>query len=294
MSSYSRDLPQIEFCEMCMLGDAQRVRSALATGIINVNYQHWNNKWSSLHWAASRGHQEICLLLIEAGVPLNLKDNKGKYPYDVCPADHTELREILKPGIPEEEKDDEEEGGTSEEMVEDDHRSTASSTSPKFVPNYIRHPPFPYSSRSSFDNYSTPASPASPGPAVSSSTYSYGRRDSAETTRFLLVRTSVAQGKETYKRVTLPGGMNLEKVKLTIEKAFRIPVEMIFTLPDNILVETVEQIRAFKHSQKVDVIFKDQESMSVSWFRARLSRVDVSDLVGTRESTRCLHGPGLL
>lgn len=68
------------------------------------------------------------------------------------------------------------------------------------------------------------------------------------------------QGKETYKRVTLPGGSDVERLKSTIEKACKGRlVDMIFTLPENDLVESEEQIKAFKECQKIDVIFKDND-----------------------------------
>lgn len=71
------------------------------------------------------------------------------------------------------------------------------------------------------------------------------------------------KGKETYKRVTLPGGSDVERLKTTIEKACKgKKVDMIFTLPENDLVESIDQIHRFKDCQKIDVIFKENDRES--------------------------------
>ncbi|GMT09009.1 hypothetical protein PFISCL1PPCAC_306, partial [Pristionchus fissidentatus] len=98
--------------------------------------------------------------------------------------------------------------------------------------------------------------PGSPGLSPSSPSYSYGRRDSAYRTRFLLVRTSHGGGKEAYTRVTLPGGSGVEQLKRTIEKAMKgRRVEAVFTLPDQNIIESDDQICQFSNSQKIDVVF---------------------------------------
>lgn len=242
------------------MGDETRVRDALLTGRVDINYRHKSNGWTALHWAANRGHYSVALLLIEAGYALNAEDSQQRIPYDVCPEDKYKLRSVLQLG---EER---------ENMVQDNSSRRASDASDhsshSFVPNYVRHPPFPYAMKNSFDSFSSPPATSgsngsgSPGP-LNSPTYSYGRRDSFNKTRFLLVRTSVEKGKETYKRVTLPGGSDVERLKTTIEKACKgKQVDMIFTLPDNDLVETIEQIRQFKDCQKIDVVFKDYDRES--------------------------------
>ncbi|CAI5451574.1 unnamed protein product [Caenorhabditis angaria] len=250
------DEQQLDFLHLCSLGDEQRVQSALLSGRVDINYRHKQNGWSALHWAACRAHKNVCLVLIEAGYPLNCVDNTGRTPYDVCPEDKSDIRDILQSTEQGEEEQEQ------EDMVQSTARRRASEApqhTPGFVPNYVRNPPFPYTHKTSFDNsYSSP--PMTPGsPNSNTTTYSYGRRDSFNKTRFLLVRTSVEKGKETYKRVTLPGGSDIERLKSTIEKACKgKAVDMIFTLPENDLVETEEQIHAFKDCQKIDVIFKDE------------------------------------
>ncbi|EGT58798.1 hypothetical protein CAEBREN_28806 [Caenorhabditis brenneri] len=248
---------QLDFLHLCSMGDGTRVRDALLTGRVDINYKHKSNGWTALHWAANRGHQDIVLLLIEAGYAINAEDAIQRIPYDVCAKDNDNLKTILQLG---EERENMVQHIASRRSSGDSDQGSAG-----FVPNYVRHPPFPYAMKNSFDSFSSPPATSgtngsgSPGP-LSSPTYSYGRRDSFNKTRFLLVRTSVEKGKETYKRVTLPGGSDVERLKTTIEKACKgRQVDMIFTLPENDLVESVDQIHKFKDCQKIDVIFKDND-----------------------------------
>ncbi|KHJ76487.1 hypothetical protein OESDEN_23893 [Oesophagostomum dentatum] len=90
--------------------------------------------------------------------------------------------------------------------------------------------------------------------------YSYGRRDSAQKTRFLLVRTYCTDSKQAFKRVTLPGGSTVEQLKKMVEKSMRKgKVQAIITLPDRVLVEDDSQIAEFSDCQKVEVIYGDHE-----------------------------------
>ncbi|RCN49210.1 hypothetical protein ANCCAN_04783 [Ancylostoma caninum] len=95
-------------------------------------------------------------------------------------------------------------------------------------------------------------------PTTPNGYYSYGRRDSVNRTRFLLVRTWCADGKQAFKRVTLPGGSTLVQLKKMIERSMRRgSVEAIMTLPDRVLVEEDSQIAQFSDCQKVEVIYGD-------------------------------------
>uniref|UniRef100_A0A914RQA5 Uncharacterized protein n=1 Tax=Parascaris equorum TaxID=6256 RepID=A0A914RQA5_PAREQ len=53
-----------------------------------------------------------------------------------------------------------------------------------------------------------------------------------------------ADGKEAYRRITLPGGGTVEHLKLTVERSMRMGrVAQVILLPDRIPIETQEQIR---------------------------------------------------
>uniref|UniRef100_A0A9J2Q343 ANK_REP_REGION domain-containing protein n=1 Tax=Ascaris lumbricoides TaxID=6252 RepID=A0A9J2Q343_ASCLU len=92
--------------------------------------------------------------------------------------------------------------------------------------------------------------------------YSYGRRDSLDRTRFLLVRTNFADGKEAFRRITLPGGGTVEHLKLTVERSMKMGrVAQVILLPDHIPIETQEQIRDLADCQKVEVVFEPNDDV---------------------------------
>nr|CDP98686.2 Bm5398, isoform c [Brugia malayi] len=91
---------------------------------------------------------------------------------------------------------------------------------------------------------------------VSHEMNSNGKFSSLHDTRFLLVRTSIADGKECFKRVALPGCVSINALKLTIERAMKKgEVLEVITLPDKVKIETEEQIRDLTNHQKVEVLF---------------------------------------
>ncbi|VDL73950.1 unnamed protein product [Nippostrongylus brasiliensis] len=217
--------------------------------------------WTALHWAARRGHTNICLILLENGFSEEVKDKNNQTPFEVsvCSEDNETLRALLRPESWNEEN--------MPEAVGKRRCSADSNQNDRFVPNYIKHPPFPYSKASSFDGGTTlPSSPVSP---LSNGTgyYSYGRRGSVNRTRFLLVRTcahikllSCADGKQAFKRVTLPGGSSVAQLKKMIEKSMRNgEVKSIVTLPDRVLIEEDSQIAQFADCQKVEVVYASTE-----------------------------------
>ncbi|VDM03575.1 unnamed protein product [Schistocephalus solidus] len=53
------------------------------------------NDWTSLHWAAQRGHVDVVCALLKGGANRRAKDAHGNMPYMVT--QHTELAEALRP-----------------------------------------------------------------------------------------------------------------------------------------------------------------------------------------------------
>ncbi|KAK6108628.1 Ankyrin repeats (3 copies) family protein [Brugia pahangi] len=67
---------------------------------------------------------------------------------------------------------------------------------------------------------------------------------------------SIADGKECFKRVALPGCVSINALKLTIERAMKQgEVLEVITLPDKVKIKTEEQIRDLTNHQKVEVLF---------------------------------------
>ncbi|KAK6759136.1 hypothetical protein RB195_016386 [Necator americanus] len=255
----SRGDLQLDFLEQCAIGDEQKVRNMLNAHLVDVNYQHPINGWTALHWGARRGYERICHLLLSSGFSREIKDKSGRTPWDVCSKDNLTLREILRPEL---ETFEEEFYEIMPSAGNRRRSSEAGAEKEKFVPNYIRNPPFPYVTKASSFDYGTKTPPS---PTTPNGYFSYGRRDSVNRTRFLLVRTCCTNGKQAFKRVTLPGGSSLEQLKKTLEKSMRRGrVEAIMTLPDRVLVEEDSQIAQFSDCQRVEVIYDDNEDAAAS------------------------------
>ncbi|XGW05709.1 hypothetical protein V3C99_016230 [Haemonchus contortus] len=162
----------------------------------------------------------------------------------VCPEDNTLLKEILRPRSVRIEE-------VMAEVNSKRRSSTGADNNNRFAPKYVKKPPLSSSKALSFDSGSSlPISPTT----KTGGYYLYGRRDSINKTRFLLVRTSHGDGKQAFKRVTLPGGSTVMQLRKMIEKSMRNGVvKSIWTLPDRVLVEDDSQIAQFADCQKVEV-----------------------------------------
>ncbi|VDM76823.1 unnamed protein product [Strongylus vulgaris] len=181
---------------------------------------------TALHWAARRGYEEICLLLLASGFSREVKDHKGRTPFDVCAEDNKELREILRPES-EEYKDIDD---IMPSAVDKRRHSENTVGHDKFVPNYIRNPPFPY--------------------VTKASSFDCGTNTICNCT----------DRKQAFRRVTLPGGSTVEQLKKMVEKSMRNgKIEAILTLPDRVLVEDDAQIAQFSDCQRVEVIYAEGE-----------------------------------
>uniref|UniRef100_A0A0N4Z5T3 ANK_REP_REGION domain-containing protein n=1 Tax=Parastrongyloides trichosuri TaxID=131310 RepID=A0A0N4Z5T3_PARTI len=241
------DSLQLSFLESVSIGDTTKIKDMLRNGMVDVKYKHKINGWNALHWAARRNFASICKDLIFYGFDPAEQTGDGKIAYEILPSNASEeLKKLLfveNYNIKKEE----------ENMVIQEKETN-------FVPNYIKYPPFPHLNNNKTDNIDKNIStiPDLPSTPSIERKFSYGRRDSATKTRFLLVRTCCFNGKEAFKRVTLPGGASVEFLKITIEKAMKLGRVMeVITLPDHILVESDEQIKEFNDCQKVEVIFDD-------------------------------------
>ncbi|XP_038068795.1 ankyrin repeat domain-containing protein 40-like isoform X1 [Patiria miniata] len=116
----SKDLED-KFREAASIGDQDMLEKLLQLGV-NVNAQHRINGWTALHWASKRGHPTIVRYLLTHGADRSLTNGKGEIAAQLT--DKEELHSLL--------------GGTPE---------TLSNSSLPITPNYIKHPPFPYLSK---------------------------------------------------------------------------------------------------------------------------------------------------
>ncbi|KHN75182.1 Ankyrin repeat, SAM and basic leucine zipper domain-containing protein 1 [Toxocara canis] len=296
---------QMDFLEACSAGDINKTMLLLGSGRVDINFHHringcailccfhmlvWRenrahdeNSRTGLHWAARRGHADIVNLLLRTGFDPISQAKDGRTPIDVAtePSIKTILEKYsLSPSTE-----------SSSDTVVQLNSSSSDSLMREANNNGLEKgdaysPPRDADDKGSISSKKSPTDSldltASPPPPTSPTTptrkqelYSYGRRDSLDRTRFLLVRTrdfpekktpelgslSCGNGKEAFRRITLPGGGSVEFMKLTIERAMKMGTVMqVATLPDGVPIEKDEQIRDLADCQKVEVTFGSDSS----------------------------------
>jgi len=104
--------------EAACFGDEDAVRKLVEKGV-NINSQHEINGWTSMHWAAKRGHTNIISYLLSHGADKNIPTKKGELAGSLT--DNTEIVQLL--------------GGTATNKLDDKL---------PIVANYIAHPPMNY------------------------------------------------------------------------------------------------------------------------------------------------------
>ncbi|KAI8914443.1 ankyrin repeat-containing domain protein [Gorgonomyces haynaldii] len=76
--------------EASALGNLKVVQQHIYNGV-NVNSINKMNKWTALHWAASRGHKSIVQTLLDCGADPTLEDNQGRTPAQVAKGEACQL-----------------------------------------------------------------------------------------------------------------------------------------------------------------------------------------------------------
>ncbi|MFH4982726.1 hypothetical protein AB6A40_009435 [Gnathostoma spinigerum] len=205
---------------------------------------------TALHWAAYRGHFWIVNLLVEAGFDPNALTLDQRTAIDLTSDDS--VRDLLMHPHNNLRTHDRGKSGIPQLTVRKEHSGarTLHLNGGEVERDTGR--------RRSME-YGSPLSSASP---TSKNIFHYGRRDSLNRTRYLLVKNRTEDSKDSYKRVTLPGsGIEDEEnavnnMKVTIEKAMKMGhVSEVLVLPGQVPVTSAEQIKMFGDNQKVEVVF---------------------------------------
>ncbi|VDM39394.1 unnamed protein product [Toxocara canis] len=247
---------QMDFLEACSAGDINKTMLLLGSGRVDINFHHRINGWTGLHWAARRGHADIVNLLLRTGFDPISQAKDGRTPIDVAtePSIKTILEKYsLSPSTE-----------SSSDTVVQLNSSSSDSLMREANNNGLEKGDAYSPPRDADDKGSISTSPTTP--TRKQELYSYGRRDSLDRTRFLLVRTRDFPEKKTpelgsLRRITLPGGGSVEFMKLTIERAMKMGTVMqVATLPDGVPIEKDEQIRDLADCQKVEVTFGSDSS----------------------------------
>lgn len=90
------------------------------------------NGWTALHWASKRGHGTIVDLLMKYGADPSVANFKEETAVSLCST--SDIASRLGTSLP-----------AAADAKEEE-------TNPTFVPNYIRHPPFPYVNKETNNN----------------------------------------------------------------------------------------------------------------------------------------------
>lgn len=135
-----------EFREACCNGNTDLMQKLINKGV-DVNSQNKINGWTSLHWAAKRGHEIIVKSLLQNYADASLKNSEGKSAVEV--ATDEKIRNILLDHL------------GPQSMLSKGSSKNNSSEKPlseqiNFVPSYLKHPVFPHVS-SSQSEQDTPA-----------------------------------------------------------------------------------------------------------------------------------------
>ena len=141
--------------ETCCMGDAEGAYRCLSQGA-DINARNKMNGWTSLHWAAKRGHTNLVEILLRANADTSITNNKEQTAYDV--ADSQSVRDILS------HHGDSTFKPISTNLMQsrtEEKNSKVNNTngSVNFVPNYLSNPVFPYGAQnksSAFQSYPQP------------------------------------------------------------------------------------------------------------------------------------------
>lgn len=120
-----------ELREACCIGNTEVIMKLVNKGV-NINSQNKINGWTSLHWAAKRGHTSVLRLLLKNNADIEIRNFKGETAADI--ALNKDAIKILQQNLIDGEKTN-----SREERL-----SVPRETELNFVPNYLAYPVFPH------------------------------------------------------------------------------------------------------------------------------------------------------
>ncbi|KAL5264888.1 hypothetical protein ACHWQZ_G005841 [Mnemiopsis leidyi] len=120
-----------ELREACAIGDETKAQMLIGQGA-NVNSSNKVNGWTALHWAAYRGHRGLVMFLLNKGADPTIQNSKGETVTSLLSNYSLDLLEGK-------EVDD------AKQYPLPSQQETLNSL--PIMPNYIRNPEFPYSTK---------------------------------------------------------------------------------------------------------------------------------------------------
>uniref|UniRef100_A0A915PNS1 ANK_REP_REGION domain-containing protein n=1 Tax=Setaria digitata TaxID=48799 RepID=A0A915PNS1_9BILA len=243
---------QMEFLEVCSFGDLEQVIAMLANSKIDTNFRHHINKWTALHWASRRNHEDVVALLLKAGFDPYSTAKDGKTPLDLATSEA--VKQIFMNHI-NSSKVIQATSASGIKLLAENHTDKKKEQEKKVCKNKDTLP----RSRQAAKTLNFVAvemdTDAYPN-QLKHEIRSCSQPSSLRHVHFLLVRPSAEDGKEGFKRIALPGCSSIDDLKFTIEETMKKgKVLEVIMLPNRIKIETDQQVKDLTDQQKVEVVF---------------------------------------
>jgi len=241
--------------EACSIGNTDVVNKLLNEGV-EVNSQHKINGWTSLHWAAKRGHASIVSMLLKHGADPTVKTHKDETAFSFAVDDKVaDLLHATESGHQYMSKSEPARNGDSKMEVKDGY---------EFVPSYLKHPVFPHTQQMDIPvNNERTYQPGSTSGRSVEAYKNYQQVTSAEASE-LVLKVRVA-GNDDFIEIELNCSdltfENLLKVSCEELEVARESVVKVRKLPNTILRKD-KDIKRLQQFQELELVLNDSTSVS--------------------------------
>lgn len=231
--------------EFSCQGDVEGVYKCLSQGA-DVNSQNKMNGWTSLHWASKRGHINVLQILLKASADPSICNKKGERAADVAPNSKISNAVQSLSNSPETPSKPEEVG-----------KKVFSDT---FIPNYLKHPVFPYINNLSSKN-SYPFAELNES-SVQQPTPNRWPSQTNNNELVLKIRTANSEEKD-FIEIELEDDFTFDNLVKTCIKELNIAlenydIEKLRKLPNTIIRKDKDVLR-LQQFQEIEVVLKSKE-----------------------------------
>ena len=206
------------------------------------------NGWTALHWACKRNHLPVVHILLNGGANANLANDKGQLPANLA----TEPEILTLFNISSALKN-------TTEMS--DNENTVGRRDTTFVPNYLRHPVFPYTKKPSLEEDALQdATPTSTFVNPVGSMQHLSSNADPQTSGLLLkVRIADAEETDFFEVELCSDKMSFNGLREVLCQELEIrdeKVGKVRKLP-NVIVRKDEDVKRLRHNTELEVVLKN-------------------------------------